>query len=61
MFLDITASNENRKTIIDVVNKTAKKCFCLAVGGGIRNTENIRELLILVQIKFLLIQLQWRI
>ena len=46
-FLDITASNENRKTIIDVVNKTAKKCFVpLTVGGGIRNTENIRELLI---------------
>ena len=26
-FLDITASNENRNTIIDVVNKTAEKCF----------------------------------
>ena len=45
-FLDITASNENRKTIVDVVNKTAKKCFVpLTVGGGIRTTENIRDLL----------------
>ena len=46
-FLDITASNENRNTIIDVVNKTAEKCFVpLTVGGGIRTIENIRELLL---------------
>ena len=46
-FLDITASNENRNTIIDVVSKTAEKCFVpLTVGGGIRTTENIRELLL---------------
>jgi imidazole glycerol-phosphate synthase subunit HisF len=46
-FLDITASNENRNTIIDVVSKTAEKCFVpLTVGGGIRTIENIRELLL---------------
>ena len=46
-FLDITASNENRNTIIDVVNKTAEKCFVpLTVGGGIRTTDNIRDLLL---------------
>jgi cyclase len=46
-FLDITASNENRNTIIDVVSKTAEKCFVpLTVGGGIRTTDNIRELLL---------------
>ena len=46
-FLDITASNENRNTIIDVVSKTAEKCFVpLTVGGGIRTVDNIRELLL---------------
>ena len=46
-FLDITASNENRSTIIDVVNKTAEKCFVpLTVGGGIRTINNIRDLLL---------------
>ena len=46
-FLDITASNENRNTIIDVVSKTAEKCFVpLTVGGGIRTIDNIRELLL---------------
>jgi cyclase len=46
-FLDITASNENRNTIIDVISKTAEKCFVpLTVGGGIRTTENIRNLLL---------------
>ena len=46
-FLDITASSENRNTIIDVVSKTAEKCFVpLTVGGGIRTTKNIRELLL---------------
>ncbi len=45
-FLDITASHETRNTIIDVVNKTAEKCFVpLTVGGGIRTTENIQDLL----------------
>ena len=46
-FLDITASNENRNTIIDVVSKTAEQCFVpLTVGGGIRTIDNIRELLL---------------
>ena len=45
-FLDITASNENRNTIYDVVEKTSKKCFVpLTVGGGIRNVEDISKLL----------------
>jgi len=45
-FLDITASNENRDTIYDVVEKTSKKCFVpLTVGGGVRNVEDIRKLL----------------
>ena len=45
-FLDITASNENRDIIYDVVEKTSKKCFVpLTVGGGIRSVEDIRKLL----------------
>ena len=45
-FLDITASNENRDTIYDVVEKTSKKCFVpLTVGGGIRGVEDINKLL----------------
>ena len=45
-FLDITASNENRDTICEVVEKTSKKCFVpLTVGGGIRSTEDINKLL----------------
>jgi cyclase len=45
-FLDITASNENRDTIIDIVRKTAKECFVpLTVGGGVRNIQNITDLL----------------
>ena len=46
-FLDITASNENRNIILDTVKKTAEKCFIpLTVGGGVRNLENIRNLLL---------------
>ena len=46
-FLDITASNENRETIIDIVRKTAKECFVpLTVGGGVRNIQNITNLLL---------------
>jgi cyclase len=46
-FLDITATYENRNTIIDIVNKTAEKCFVpLTVGGGIRSIQNIRDLLL---------------
>ena len=45
-FLDITASNENRDTIYDVVERTSKKCFVpLTVGGGIRGIEDINKLL----------------
>ena len=45
-FLDITASNENRDTIYDVVERTSKKCFVpLTVGGGIRSNEDINKLL----------------
>jgi cyclase len=46
-FLDITASNENRETIIDIVRKTAKECFVpLTVGGGVRTNQNITDLLL---------------
>ena len=46
-FLDITASNEDRETIVDIVKKTAEKCFVpLTVGGGIRKIEDIRKLLL---------------
>ena len=45
-FLDITASNENRETIYDVVKKTSKNCFVpLTVGGGVRSIEDINKLL----------------
>ena len=45
-FLDITASNENRNTIYDVVERTSKKCFVpLTVGGGVRSVEDINKLL----------------
>ena len=45
-FLDITASNENRDTIYEVVKQTSKKCFVpLTVGGGVRGIEDINKLL----------------
>jgi len=45
--LDITATHEKRNTIIDIVNKTAEKCFVpLTVGGGIKSIQNIRDLLL---------------
>jgi cyclase len=45
-FLDITASHEGRDTILDVVRRTADEVFMpLTVGGGIRNLQNIRDLL----------------
>ena len=45
-FLDITASNENRDTIYDVIERTSKKCFVpLTVGGGVRGVEDINKLL----------------
>tara|TARA_B110000971_G_scaffold137998_1_gene141106 strand:+ start:68 stop:823 length:756 start_codon:yes stop_codon:yes gene_type:complete len=45
-FLDITASNEKRETIYDVVERTSKKCFVpLTVGGGVRGVDDIKKLL----------------
>ncbi|WP_296600214.1 imidazole glycerol phosphate synthase subunit HisF [Phenylobacterium sp.] len=47
MFLDITASHENRGIILDVVRRTADVCFMpLSVGGGIRSVEDGRRLLL---------------
>ena len=47
MFLDITASHENRGIILDVVARTAEVCFMpLSVGGGIRSVEDGRRLLL---------------
>ena len=46
-FLDITASHENRDTILDVVSRTASRVFLpLTVGGGVRSTEDMRRLLL---------------
>ncbi len=46
-FLDITASHENRGTILDIVQRTAEACFMpLTVGGGVRTTEDMRKLLL---------------
>jgi cyclase len=46
-FLDITASHENRGTILEVVRRTAEACFMpLTVGGGVRTTDDIRNLLL---------------
>jgi cyclase len=45
-FLDITASHEQRGTILDVVARTAERCFMpLTVGGGVRKVEDVRALL----------------
>lgn len=45
-FLDITASHENRSIILDIVRRTAERCFMpLTVGGGVRTVEDIRRLL----------------
>jgi cyclase len=45
-FLDITASHEKRGTILDVVRRTAERCFMpLTVGGGVRSTDDVRTLL----------------
>ncbi len=46
-FLDITASHENRDTILDVVARTAARVFLpLTVGGGVRAVEDMRRLLL---------------
>jgi cyclase len=45
-FLDIAASHEKRGIILDVVRRTAERCFMpLTVGGGVSSLEDIRELL----------------
>ncbi|MGH0031554.1 MAG: imidazole glycerol phosphate synthase subunit HisF, partial [Myxococcota bacterium] len=45
-FLDITASHEGRRTIFDVVERTAETVFMpLTVGGGVRGLQDIRDLL----------------
>lgn len=46
-FLDIAASHENRGTLLDVVRRTAEVCFMpLTVGGGVRDLDDIRALLL---------------
>ena len=46
-FLDITASSDDRQTIVDVVARTAEQCFMpLTVGGGVRAVADIRRLLL---------------
>ncbi|HEX5325973.1 MAG TPA: imidazole glycerol phosphate synthase subunit HisF [Acetobacteraceae bacterium] len=46
-FLDITASHENRDTILEVVARTAARVFLpLTVGGGVRSTDDMRRLLL---------------
>jgi cyclase len=46
IFLDITASSDNRRTILDVVRETADQIFIpLTVGGGVRTVDDMRALL----------------
>jgi imidazole glycerol-phosphate synthase subunit HisF len=46
-FLDISASLENRGTLLDVASRTAEMCFMpLTVGGGVRTPEDVRALLL---------------
>jgi imidazole glycerol-phosphate synthase subunit HisF len=46
-FLDITASHENRGTILDVVARTVEQCFMpVTVGGGVRTVDDIRALML---------------
>lgn len=47
VFLDITASSDGRDTMVDVVARTAERCFMpLTVGGGIRSIDDMRRLLL---------------
>ena len=47
VFLDITATSDHRKTMIDVVERTAAECFMpLTVGGGIRTLADVRDMLL---------------
>lgn len=46
VFLDITATSDNRKTMVDVVRRTAEQVFIpFTVGGGIRSTDDMRLML----------------
>ncbi|UDQ98127.1 imidazole glycerol phosphate synthase subunit HisF [Lentisphaerota bacterium WC36G] len=46
VFLDITATSDNRSTMTDVIRRTASQVFIpLTVGGGIRTVEDMREML----------------
>ena len=46
-FLDIQATNENRTTIFEMVKRTAEQCYIpLTVGGGVRNVQDVRNLLL---------------
>ncbi|WP_370337539.1 imidazole glycerol phosphate synthase subunit HisF [Parvularcula marina] len=45
-FLDITASHEERGTLLDIVTRTAEQVFCpLTVGGGVRSVDDVHRLL----------------
>lgn len=45
-FLDITASHEDRGILLDIVQRTAERCFMpLTVGGGVRTVDDVRRLL----------------
>ena len=47
VFLDITASSDERRTIVDVVERTAERCFMpVTVGGGIRTVADMRQMLL---------------
>jgi imidazole glycerol-phosphate synthase subunit HisF len=47
VFLDITASSDHRRTMIDVVERAAEQCFMpLTVGGGIRSLVDVRDMLL---------------
>jgi imidazole glycerol-phosphate synthase subunit HisF len=47
VFLDITATSDHRRTMIDVVERTAEQCFMpLTVGGGIRSLVDVRDMLL---------------
>ena len=46
-FLDISASQENRGTLLELASRTAEQCFMpLTVGGGVRTSEDVRALLL---------------
>lgn len=47
VFLDITASSDGRATMVDMIRRTADRCFMpLTVGGGIRTVEDMRDMLL---------------